>query len=240
MKKFLFLIGISFSLLILNHFGLMNWAKGGIGWVTGWRKNIYKPLISGEKDGLSEDLAECRADLIELNEENEQARRLLGTKAKPETSFELAKIISVGSGEAIVNLDFPETVELNASVVSGPFLLGKVKKVFGPSAKVELLTSSQSKLPVRIWENQENPDSDSEIRGEGVLVSDGQSLFVEEILDKDSVEAGNWVGAVIETGDIFWIGKIESVAPSEDNIFQKARLKWAVDLQELVTVGVVK
>jgi cell shape-determining protein MreC len=240
MKKTVILIAFSLSLFILNNFGLMNWAKGGIGWVTGWRANIYKPLISGEKDDLSRDLAECRGNLIELNEENEQARRLLGTKTKPETSFELAKIVSIGSGEAILNLEYPESVEVNDSVVSGTFLLGRVNEVFGPSARVELLISPQSKLPVKIWQNQENSSSASKIRGEGVLISDGKSLFVEEILDKDSVETGDWVGAVIETGDIFWIGKIESVDPSEDNIFKKARVKWGVNLKKLFAVGVVK
>lgn len=248
MKKVGLFILVGLGLLILNHFGFLNWLKGGLSRVFGWRNKVYSSLIGKnccrecprEFPTLDQRLSKCQAKLVKLEDENQQARRLLGTKTKPETKFELAKIISMGDQKMILSLESFGLVNESASVVSGPFLVGKVNDVFGKSAKVKLLISSQTKLPVKIWPDQNLSNAESEIIGEGILTSDGQNLYVEEILDSQPVEEGNWVGAVVESGDVFWVGKVKEVFPSEDKIFQKVRVSWAVDLTKLITVGVIK
>lgn len=242
MKKALIVIIISLGFLILNYFGLLNWLKGGLSLAMGWRSNFYSSIIDSQDDLglLADQLGDCQAELARLEEENYQARRLLSAKLKPETKFELAKILSLGNQELIILLDNSERIEKQASVVSGPFLVGKINEVYGRSAKVDLLLSSKIKLPVKIWSSQNDVELEKNLIGEGILSSDGQNLYVKEILDKQPVIPGNWVGAVVETGDIFWIGKIEEVFPTEDKIFQEVRLSWAVDLSKLITLGVVK
>ncbi len=242
MKKILIIILISFGFLTFNYFGMLNWLKGGLSLAMGWRDNLYSSLISGQDDPglLSDQLGQCQAELVSLKEENIQVRRLLGAQVRPETRFELAKILSLGNQELIIFLDNSEEIENQASVVSGPFLVGKIDEIYGKNAKVNLLLSTKTKLPVKIWSTQDILESETNLVGEGILSSDGQNLYVKEILDKQPVVPGNWVGAVIETGDIFWIGKIEEVFPTEDKVFQEVRLSWSVDLSKLITLGVIK
>ncbi len=242
MKKIVIFILFSFLLLGLNYLGWLDWLKDEMSLIMGWRSGLYSSLTAGgeKTDTLDKQLAGCLADLAELKDENRQARRLLGAETKPETNFDLAKIISVGRDQAIVSLEYPDLIEVSASVVSGPFYLGKIAEIFGKTAKVNLLISPQTKLPVKIWPDQTTSAGESEIIGEGILVSENKNLYVEEILDKQKVAVGNWVGVIVESGDIFWIGKISQVFPSEDKIFQKVKIDWAVDLSPMVTVGVIK
>ncbi len=239
MKKVLVIIMISFLVLGLNYLGFLNWAKGGMSRIMGWRSNLYSSIINEQEEINEDQLAECKANLISLEEEIKQSRRLLGASTKPETKFELAKISSVGSDELVLILESSNLIENSASVVSGPFLVGKIVEVYGRNGKTKLLTSPETKIPVKIWSDQ-NVTQNTEIIGEGILTSDGRNLYVDEILESQSVEQGNWVGEVIESGDIFWIGKVEEVFPSEDKIFQQAKINWAVDLSKIITVGVIK
>lgn len=241
MKKLAVVIGLSLAVFGLDYFGLLNWVKGGFSRIVGWRSSLYRALIDqSDEDKVGQQLAECQADLVELKEENAQSRRLLGTKTKPETKFELAEIISLGSGEMTVSLKLPDLVDQSASVVSGPFLVGNMAEIYGKTGRVMLLDSPGTQFPVKIWENQTSSASGVEPVGEGILSSDGQNLYVKEILDSQPIEIGSWVGAVVESGDIFWIGQVEEIFPSEDKIFQEVRISWGVDLSKIITVGVVK
>ncbi len=239
MKKVISIVAISLFILGLNYFGLLNWLKGGFSRIMGWKSRIYSGLITEDEETVKNQLGECQADLIELEEENKESRRLLGTKTKPETKFELAKISSVGNEQAVVYVENPGEIKEPAAVVSGPYLVGRVDQVVGKTAKIELLISPKTRLPVKIWPNQTS-EVESGSTGEGILVSDGQNFYVNEILDSQEVKEGYWVGAVIESGDLFWVGKIEEVFPSEDKIFQQAKVSWAVDLTEIITVAIIK
>jgi cell shape-determining protein MreC len=238
MKKIISIAAVCIFILILNYFGMFNWLKGGFGRIMGWKSRVYSSLITEQEETIEDQLAKCRADLIEIKDENKESRRLLGAKTKPETKFELAKLSSVGNEEAVAYVEYPGEIQESASVVSGQFLMGRVNQIVGKSAKIELLISSKTRLPVKIWPSQDNMRS--EAVGEGILVSDGQNFYVNEILDSQEVKEDYWVGAIIESGDLFWIGKIEEVIPSEDKIFQQAKISWAVDLTEIITVAIIK
>jgi len=237
MKKIISIVAVCVFILVLNYFGLLNWLKGGFGRVMGWKSRVYSSLITEEEEAVENQLGECRANMIEIEEENKESRRLLGAKTKPETKFELAKLSSVGNEDAVAYVEYPGEVKESASVVSGPFLVGKVNQVVGKTAKIELLISPKTRLAVKIWHSQDNLDT--ELVGEGILVSDGQNFYINEVLDSQEIKEDYWVGAVVESGDLFWIGKIEEVIPSEDKIFQQAKVSWAVDLTEIITVYIV-
>lgn len=240
MKKVLILVGISILLLVLDFFGGLNWLKGGLSLAMGWRSNFYSLLIDKHEPGISQELADCRAEVIGLREENEQARRLLEANLKPETKIDLGKIISLGSNEVIIFLEDAQKIEKGTSVVSGPFLVGKVNKIYKNNLKANLLVSPEIKVPVKIWPSQSIENGDDNLIGEGILTSDGQYLYVKEILDSYQIEKGNWIGAIVESGDLFWIGKIEEIFPTEDKVFQEVRISWGVDLSKLMTLGIVK
>ena len=242
-KKWLQVLAIGLFLLILDRLGGLDPVKSGFGWLSGAvRARIYQqkttPSIGEEK--LRKEISSCQARVLELEEENFRARKLLGAAIKPKTKLALGKVIGVNDSQAALYVNNRDGIKTGASVVTGRILLGRVRITAGRTARADFLNASEFKIPVKIWLTRQLAEKNGPCLAEGILVGKGENLVVKEILAAEKVADGDWVGAVVESGDVFLIGKIKKVFPSEDKVFQEAMVDWLANPKELLTVGIIK
>ncbi len=208
------------------------------------RAGIYGWLNHDEmtSEELDQKLAECQAEQLKLREENENARRLLGTKVKPDTKFHLLKVIAFQPELVLLSNQENIDLEVDSFVVSGSFLVGKLSQVQGRINQARLLSHPEIHLPVKIWSANPLENGNSQVVSQGILKGRSEepgNLLVGDVLLKDQVEINSWVGAVGSTGDIFLIGQVEEIFPSKDKVFETLTVNWAVEPKKLLTVGIV-
>ena len=246
MKKFqklglIFLI--SLFLLILDSFGIFGGAKRLVIRLFGERRaEVYQKIIgpTEESEKLRRELTSCQSKIFELEEENFQARRLLDAGFKPETGVVLAKVVGSSNNRLLINVSGKEKIKQGASVIIDRVVLGKVEETDGLNAKVILLNSVEIKIPVKIWLNEMDLKGNNSALAEGILTGDGEKIIVKEILASEEVKKNDLVGLVVETGEVFLVGKVKTVFPAGDKIFQEAEIDWSADPGNLLTVGVIK
>jgi len=204
------------------------------------RSRFYKTIVTPEDElGIQKkETASLKAKLIGLIEENQRLKQLLAIDVRPEAPFLLAKIVGIGETELLVFSPEPEKIKINASVVSGKVLLGKVAKIDGSTIKVNLLNSRQTKIPVRVWQDQ--IDEDKSFLAEGILVGQEDKILLKEVLASEKISNGHIVGTVAENGEILLVAEIKKVFPSEDKIFQEAELKLLLDPRKIITVSIIE
>ena len=242
-KTFLTIFLFSLLILVLDKTGIFDWLKAS--WArlsAGVREAGYQQLVASadKEEGEKEKLLSCQAEILSLREENLQLRRLLGAGIKPETKLLPARVVGSNRLQLMIALTGQDKVKTNASVVTEKILLGRIEKIEGNMAKVLLLTNSKLKIPVKIWLTRQLAEKGELNLAEGILTSNGGKLMVKEILASEKIAPDYWVASVVETGDIFLIGQIEKVYPSEDKVFQEAEVKWLIEPQKLLTVAVIK
>ncbi|MBU2592859.1 MAG: rod shape-determining protein MreC [Patescibacteria group bacterium] len=240
--KFFLVLFLTLLILGVDRLGFLNPVKDLFGRLSSdFRGVFYRQMVRpvGEAEQFKKELASCLAEKIELEEENSVARRLIGSGAKPTTNFSLAKVIGLSRTEAVLAVSDGEAVKKGASLVSGRIFLGRVEEVESGLAKGLLLGSPDLKIPVRIWSDQEEALKNRASLAGGILTVEGDRLLVKEVLSSEKFDLGDWVGTVVETGEVFLIGEIEKIFPSEDKIFQKAEVKWAVNPENLLTVAII-
>jgi len=234
---------ISLFLLILDSFDLFDGAKRVVVRFLGERKEgAYQKIIgpTEEKERLKRKLASCQAEVLELKEENFRSRRLLDAGFKPETGVVLAKVVSSGSDSLIIRVSGEETIKKGASVVVDRVVLGRIEETDGINAKVLLLNSPKIKIPAKIWLSEADLKKNGPALAEGVLVGNGRGVLVKEVLASERVKENDFVGLVIETGEVFLVGKAKKVSPAGDKIFQEVEVAWLADPKSLLTVGVIR
>jgi cell shape-determining protein MreC len=231
--------------LVGSRFGWWNGLKNSFHFLTyRSRTNVYNWLNHSEaiSSELEKELAQCQAEVLELQEENNRARRLLGTEVKPDTKFHLLKIIAFQPETILLSNQKNIDLHIGDFVVSGPFLVGKVNKVQGKVNQARLLSHPEIDLPVKVWDSNPTESDNSEVKSQGILKGRAEkqgNLIVEDVLFKDQVEKDNWVGAVSSTGDVFLIGQVQQVETSKDKVFETLTISWSVEPKKLLTVGIV-
>ncbi len=208
------------------------------------RAEVYNWLnpVQEKSEGIEKELARCQAQILQLQEENKRARELLGTEVKPDTKFHLLKIIAFQPETIILsnqkNIDF----DIGDFIVSGAFLVGKINKVQGRVNQARLLSHPEVNLPVKIWSSHPMENDHPEVKSQGILKGRAESqgdLIVKDVLFKDKVEKGDWVGAVSSSGDIFLVGQVKEIEASKDKVFETLTISWSVEPKKLLTVGIV-
>jgi len=239
--KFFLVLFLTLFILGIDRLGFLSPVKDFFGRVSsGFRGVLYQQIVRpvGEAEQFKKELTSCLAEKIELEEENSAARRLIGSGAKPTTNFSLAKVIGIGRTEVILAVN-QGTVKKGASLVSGRIFLGRVEEAGSGLARGLLLGSPDLKIPVKIWPDREEAMKDAGFLAGGILTVEGGRLIVKEILSSEKLNLGNWVGVIVETGEVFLIGEVEKIFPSEDKIFQKAEAGWEIDPESLLTVAII-
>ena len=242
-KKWLQILAIGLFVLIADKLGGLNPIKSGFSRLSGaTRAKIYqqKTMSSDGEEKLKRELNSCQMRVLELEEENFRARKLLGAAIKPKTKLALGKVIGISGSQITVFANGEDGIKTGASVVTGRILLGRVRSTVGQMAKADFLNALGFKIPVKIWLTRQLAEKKDPHLAEGILVGDGKNLVVKEILATEKVATGDWAGAVVESGDVFLIGKVKKVFPSEDKVFQEVAVDWLANPRELLTVGIIK
>lgn len=244
-KKLMLAVSVLILIILGDKFGCWRGLKQSFHFLTYRpRSQVYTWLDQSEQEEekLEEELARCQAEVLKLMEENQRARRLLGTKVKPDTELHLLKIISFRPGTILLSNQKNIDLAKDDFVISGPFLVGKLNQIQGKINQAKLLSHPEINLPVKIWSKNPIENNNPEIKSQGILKgrAGGQgNLLVEDVLFKDEIKKDNWVGAISSTGDIFLIGQVKEIAPSKDKVFQTLTVGWAVEPKKLLTVGIV-
>lgn len=197
--------------------------------------------IRDENEELKADLLRLkseRAKYLELEKENEILREQLKLSKKDENlDLIMADIIGFSpenfKKNIIINKGSKDGVERNDPVIIGRFLLGRVIKVYGSSAQVQLIVSVDSVVNGLIQDNR----SKGVVRGEV-----GFGLKMESIHQKGEISTGQTVvtsglGGGFPKGLI--IGYVEETLSSEGDIFTSVSLTNPINYNDLETVFVV-
>lgn len=234
---------IALLIFFLDKFNVLDGPKRGISdLLLSIREKSYQRIVlpDDQNEKFKRELLICQAEILGLKEENAKMRKMLDAGLKPELSVILAKVIAFSNNNLIVAVGSDEKVKTKASAVVDRIFLGQTAGKIGNSIKVTLITSPETKIPVKIWISQEEAGARKPSFAEGILVSDGVNLLVKEILVSQKVGKGDFVGVVAEKGEIFFVGRIEEIKESDDKIFQEAKVDWLADPKSLLTIGIIK
>jgi len=264
---FRFLIGIFFSLLLIlfDSLSWVNWLRGGIEIVLRPETKILSSvsaginrIISGAKYFSSgparvADLerrlsaAENLAVVSARNQEKTEASKVLAWADGRGFSLVPAKVLSSGS-QLIIEIPPPvipsergESRDLVNEPVVTPdgALVGAIAQVGRWSARVRLLSDSQSQIPAAVLK------PDKQKLTSGVLTgSFGAAITLEKVLTEVDLQPDL---AVVTTGEddqfppdllIGWIGK--TGAKEASSVYQKAEVVPAASPAELTTVFIIE
>jgi rod shape-determining protein MreC len=203
---------------------------GSISEIKEENKNLIK------KNSL---LLVATANLKELERENEELRKQLGLI--PNKQFDLEASFVIGQNPqklgSWILIDKGESSGIKIGmpvIVSQGILIGKIEEVYQNTAKVLLLTDSESVINVR--------DSETEARGV-VRGKFGLGLVLEMVSQDDTLNAGDSIITSGLGGDLprgLLVGKIQESKTSLDQIFQEATITATVGYSNLDVVFVIK
>lgn len=200
-------------------------------------KNLKK-----ENEKLLNENLELRgviSGLEEIKRENDFLRQQLGLEEKPDDVLILAGVIGrdpLTFGRAIlIDKGARDGVREKTAVISaGNILVGQIIEVYENSAKVRLLTDILSKVPALTQDS----------RMDGLIKGDGTSSLTMDLISKEKELAvgeraiSSGLEGIYPKGLL--IGEIEEVFSADNQFFQKAKIKAAVDFQNLESVLVFK
>lgn len=197
--------------------------------------------LSKENRSLSLELERSSVDkarLEELKKENEKLREQLYYKKKSQFELIPSMVISKDPSSLlrVVNINKGSkngVEEEDLVVVSEGILIGKISEVYDDFSKVLLIIDINSRVQAKIQDS----NADGVISGEH-----GLGLIMDLIPQDKVVKKGD----VVVTSDVeqdsqaLLIGEVEEVKNSDNELFQKARIKSPVDFKDLKHTFVVK
>jgi len=239
----LILIIISVLILAMDLVGLLGWTHTAFNNSTTFlraglieKKAGLASPVSKELESQKEILT-CQLEIEKLKEENSSARRLLGVKLPARVKYEPAKILGISKERLELNVGSEDGIKDGAVVLSDGALLGRVVDLGFDNSKVEILTSSSTKILVGIWpENDFDRDGQPTVKG---ILRGGKLLVVEEITAEEKISEGDLV-ASLDYGGVYLVGRIGRVWMTDDGLFKKALVDWLLDPDKLITVFVAK
>lgn len=200
----------------------------------GQLKNENEKLIGEKRELLARN-----AMLSNIESENKNLREQL--ELLPRDKYELiaANIIGQdphGMGNWIeIDKGSDDGISVGMSViVSQGVLLGRIQEVHGSSSKIILLTNSKSTVNAMTADN----GTKGVVKGEY-----GLGIILDMVLQTDLIEIGDEVvtsGVGGEFPNGFFIGVIQEIHNSDDNLFQQAVVSSPVQVSKLQMVFVAK
>lgn len=251
-KLFLFLVFLSLILFFLDKKGLLRKPKSFFHQpILGIQRFFYSsfssffsfnPLASKKQlnfkiKELEEKLSKLSSvenDLQVCQEENQKMRKLLGSPLPPSWKFLPAKVVAWGE-KIKIDKGEKEGVKKGMVVVLEKNLVGKVDQVGEDFSLLITPQTPQVKIPVLV----RRPKGEA-IQAEGLLVSLGGQIILDQVLQKEDIQEGD---LVVTKGDDWpadiLIGEIEEVFPLSADVYRKAKVKLLVDFRKLRTVFIV-
>lgn len=256
--KFLAVVVISLGLIFLNPKGFFSPLRIFILKITyPFQKTFYLTSqsfsnsvrfigsiseIKKENEDLLKENFSLRGKLAALEDqkrENELLRSQLSLI--PKTNFDLEASFVIGQDPqglgswVIIDKGENNGIQVGMPVIfSEGLLVGKVEDVYGDSAKVNLLSNSDSAVN----------SIDLETGAKGILKGEyGLGIILDMVSQRDVLNVGDTVvtsglGSNMPKGLL--IGTIQEIRPSGDKLFQQAIINPRVKLKDLEVVFVVK
>jgi rod shape-determining protein MreC len=179
------------------------------------------------------------AKLKEVEKENNELREQLSYQKK--SSFKLIPAFVVNRDpnnllqSISINRGEKDGVKAKAAVVAlDGILVGRVTEVYKDYSKALLVVDSHSNIPAKVQDSQ----------ADGIVLGEhGLGLLMEMIPQDKVIKRGD----IVITSDLdqelpagLLIGEIEEINNSDNELFQKARIKSPIDFKELNSVFVIK
>lgn len=201
---------------------------------VGQLKDENKKLIAEKQELLAKN-----AKLSDVENENTILRQQLEILPREKYNLMAANIVSQdphGMGNWIeVDKGINDGVSVGMSViVSKGILLGRVQEVSAGSSKIILLTNSKSMVNSMTSSN----GTKGIVKGEY-----GLGIIFDMVLQSDSIQVGDdvvtsGIGGEFPRG--FFVGVIQEIHSSDDNLFQQAVISSPVQVSKLQMVFIVK
>lgn len=198
-----------------------------------WRRVFKKDLGSCQLQNESA-LAELKAKIASLTEENLSQKRLLSAPLPQNWQFLPVKVINLEGEVIFINAGREEGIKEGMIAIFGSTYIGRVAQVSEKMAAIRLPSFLDEKLVVKIAFGQEA------VLGKGLLVGRGEGqMRVEQILTSETIDKGNLVLASQEGGDLL-VGEIEEVLAAKGEVFKTARVKRLFNPEELTTIFLIR
>lgn len=200
-------------------------------WQRAFKKSSASCQLKDEKE-----LAQLKARIVSLTEENLRQKKLLGSPLPKNWQFLNAKVIGIGNEILTINVGREDGVRGGMVAVDGTTYVGKVKHLTERMAQISLPTSLDEKLAVKIVSSTDG----NLVVGRGLTVGRGQGkMKVEQILSSEVVEKGCLVLVMVEEGDLL-VGEIEEVVEQKGEVFKTASIKRLFNPDELETIFLIR
>lgn len=197
--------------------------------------------LSGENQRLTEENNLLEAEIVELEEykhENEILKKELDfVDTKNEKDMVGAKIISREVTpflqSILIDKGTKDGIDEGMILMSQGHLVGIVSQVFDDYSQAELITSTQTLVPVILQDS----------RATGLMKSQLEGLFIEDIPIDQDVKEGEPVLTSNLSENIpqdIPIGTVEEVTKYESHIFQTIKVTSPIEFSKLEFVFVVK
>lgn len=178
--------------------------------------------LEGKIASLSAQLGQKQA----LERENEELRRLLGAPLSSSWKFAPARVVNKQADILLVTADFAPEAGTPVIIPAdrGAIFVGRVEEVLGREAKVVLGTHETSKIPAYAM------TADGTKTAAGIVMGDGESAVLDQVLTGEALEQGFLVLTTGETGlppDLL-IGEVEKVIAEESRVWKRAKIKLAM------------
>ncbi len=250
-KMFVVWVGISAALMLVDGLGWLGFLRSGVERVLVPIEQVFYSASSAVRApvesvrfwyigsqrvaDLERQVATLSVDaarVLQLEEENEAMRVMLGAPLPASWKFIPAPVIgtgemfSIGAGEE-------QGVLVGDAVVWEETLLGVVTNVSGRKSSVRLLTDPETNISVYA----------PRTGAEGVVVGKfGSQAMVSQILQKKELEKGD---VFLTSGAIgaprgLVVGKVSEVISGESDLYKEAVLELPLDTGNLLTVFVAK
>lgn len=174
--------------------------------------------------------------LQDVKRENEELRHALDLGLAEEFNMVAGEIIGKNLGQDVITIRGGQDkgIEKGMSVITAEKVaVGRVIESFGAFARVQLISAKESRLDARI----DQTEITGVIRGQG-----GQKLVLDLVRQEDEFHVGDVV-VTSNLGDIFpenlLIGKVEEIARTGTDPFQKAHVKPFFSLKSAELVFVI-
>lgn len=207
-----------------------------------WQRFLKKDLQGCQLQDQRQ-IAELKAKIASLTEENLSQKRLLSAPLPKDWQFLPVKVIGVEDETLTLGLGAQDGVKEGMVAIFGETYLGKVTLVSEALCKVRLPSFLEEKLRVKFVSGGEGAalsSPDQVILGEGLSVGRGQGKTrVEQILSSEGVEKGNLVITNVQETNLL-VGAVEEVVEKRGEVFKNASVKILYNPEELNTIFLIR
>ncbi len=176
--------------------------------------------------------------LERLEKENKDLRTQLVLFKKEEFNLVTADVIGQDPNNLIqfinINKGSADSIKENQpAIIANNFLIGKVSEVSSHSAKVILITDARSKINAQI----QGADANGIIKGEHNLGLIMDMIPQDKIIKRGDKVITSGVGGDMPVG--LYIGEVEEVKTTDNELFQTARIKTQADFKNLKIIFII-